>query len=78
MREKTLCTIVTFLTPTDAMAFECFAGQHDLPGRLIPVPSAVSAGCGICWCAPHEEAGALGALKAANTLAIETIYTLLI
>ncbi|MFR1638654.1 MAG: DUF3343 domain-containing protein [Eggerthellaceae bacterium] len=30
-----------------------------LPGRMIPIPSEVSAGCGLAWCVPAEERGAL-------------------
>ena len=29
--------------------------ELDVPGRLIPVPREISAGCGLAWCAPLTE-----------------------
>lgn len=51
MRTKELQLIITFDTTADAMAMESFCEDHGLRGRLIPVPTVVSAGCGLCWCA---------------------------
>lgn len=47
--------IITFHTTTAAMAMEEFCRRQNLPGRLIPVPGMISAGCGLAWCAPPEE-----------------------
>lgn len=49
MREKKPYKIITFRTTTAAMAMEkqCMAGG--LPGRLIPVPREITAGCGLAW-----------------------------
>lgn len=56
MRKKELKLIITFHTTTDAMAMEKMCKQRDIPGRLIPVPRALSAGCGLSWCAePHQS-----------------------
>lgn len=54
MRKKELKLIVTFHTTADAMAMEKACKEADVPGRLIPVPRAISAGCGLSWCAPLE------------------------
>lgn len=51
MRKKELKLIVTFHTTADAMAMEKACKEHDVPGRLIPVPREISAGCGLSWCA---------------------------
>lgn len=59
MREKTMRLVVTFHTTTEAMAAEAFFKGRDLPGRLIPVPRQVSAGCGLAWSAPIKEEEAL-------------------
>ena len=48
MRKKELCFLLTFSTTTEAMAVECLG----LPGRLIPVPTAIHASCGMCWKSP--------------------------
>lgn len=52
MRKKELKLIVTFYTTADAMALEKYCKEQQVPGRLIPVPRAISAGCGLSWCAP--------------------------
>ena len=51
MRKKTLKLVVTFHTTADAMAMEKACKSRNAPGRLIPVPREISAGCGLAWCA---------------------------
>ena len=55
MRKKELKLVVTFHTTADAMAMEKACKEHGAPGRLIPVPRLISAGCGLAWCASLEE-----------------------
>ena len=55
MRKKQLRLIVTFHTTADAMAMERACTKKS-QGRLIPVPRELSAGCGIAYSAPTEEA----------------------
>ena len=33
---------------------EKVCGEKKVPGRLIPVPRSISAGCGLSWCAPLD------------------------
>lgn len=54
MRKKELKLVVTFHTTADAMAMEKVCGEKRVPGRLIPVPRSISAGCGLAWCAPLD------------------------
>jgi hypothetical protein len=54
MRTKQLKLIVTFHTTTSAMAMEKECMRLGVPGRLIPVPRDITAGCGMSWCAPTE------------------------
>ena len=56
MRTKTPHFVVTFHTTAEAMATERLCKTLDLPGRLIPVPRAITADCGIAWSAPPEAA----------------------
>ena len=51
MRKKELKLVVTFHTTADAMAMEKACKESGTPGRGIPVPRAISAGCGLAWCA---------------------------
>lgn len=55
MKKKELKLVVTFHTTADAMAMEKACRGREVPGRLIPVPRSISAGCGLAWCAPLEE-----------------------
>ena len=55
MRKKELKLVVTFHTTADAMAMEKACKEHNVPGRIIPVPRVISAGCGLAWCAELNE-----------------------
>ena len=55
MRAKKPTLVITFATTTQAMAMEKFCTQQNLPGRLIPVPREITAGCGLSWKARPEE-----------------------
>lgn len=55
MLKKKPALIITFATTTQAMAMEKFCFQQNLPGRLIPVPREITAGCGLSWKALPEE-----------------------
>lgn len=59
MREKKPALIITFSTTSDAMGMERLCARLQLPGRLIPVPREISAGCGLAWKAPVEWERAL-------------------
>lgn len=61
LRQKTPHVVVAFDTLADAMAFEIASKQYDIPGRVIPVPPEVDAGCGTAWSAPLGERAAVEA-----------------
>ena len=54
--------VVTFHTTAEAMATEKRCKEQNAPGRLIPVPRVLSAGCGLAWCAPADAQPVLEAL----------------
>ncbi|MCI8679377.1 MAG: DUF3343 domain-containing protein [Oscillospiraceae bacterium] len=64
MREKKPALIITFPSTAAAMEAESFCLEQGLPGRIIPVPREITAGCGLAWRAPPEAetllTGALG------------------
>jgi hypothetical protein len=67
MREKILSLIITFDTTAQAMAAEKYCLEHQLPGRLIPVPREISAGCGLAWKAsPGDQNRLISELDAAG------------
>ena len=47
--------IVTFDSTTDAMRMEKEAKAAGLPGRIIPLPTQISAGCGLSWRADPDD-----------------------
>lgn len=49
MRVRNPYVIITFRTTTEAMAMESKCGQKGIPGRLIPIPREITAGCGLAW-----------------------------
>lgn len=78
MREKEFRIILTFATTTDAMAMEAYCQENGVAGRLIPVPSAISAGCGMCWSAPVGQKEAIRRAAEDAQLHCEGIYEMLI
>ena len=71
MREKKPALIITFPSTAAAMEAESFCLEQGLPGRIIPVPREITAGCGLAWRAPPEaEAVLKGALGAAGLAAV--------
>jgi predicted CoA-substrate-specific enzyme activase len=41
--------VFSFSNTTQAMVFDASCETHHLPGKLIPLPSSVKAGCGFAW-----------------------------
>ena len=78
MREKTVKTVLTFATTSDAMAFEAAAREHAIPGRIIPVPSDISAGCGLAWCADAADRETLLRSARSHALAFEGAFQTLL
>lgn len=76
MREKTPKTVITFATTTDAIAFESAAKDDPelIPGRVIPVPSEISAGCGLSWCAEESDKETLLVSAEEKGLAYEGVH----
>ena len=78
MRERTEKCVVTFRTTTGAMAMERSCKEAGLPGRLIPVPRSITAGCGLCWAAPREAREAVEDLVVKEHLDVDGIYAIIL
>ena len=76
MRLKKPRLIVTFHTTTAAMSMETACSKAGLPGRLIPVPREITAGCGMAWSAPPEARGELEAFVQAQNITTAGWYEL--
>ena len=78
MIQKKAKVVITFHTTTDAMAMESLCKARSISGRMIPVPGAISADCGLAWCAePQMEETLLNAMKTAG-IPYQSIYNLMI
>lgn len=67
MLQKKLCAVVTFDATAAAMAAEKYCLAKGVPGRLIPVPREITAGCGLAWkAAPEQEEAVTAALRSAG------------
>lgn len=65
--------VVTFSGTHEAFAFEDAARADALPGRLVPLPAAISAGCGLAWKTPPDAPGLARFLETA-TVGYEEVY----
>lgn len=74
MRAKSPKLVVTFATTSDAVAMEAAARANRIPGRTIPVPSEIDAGCGLAWCIEMGERQALEQALQTQALAHEGIF----
>ena len=74
MREKAPKAVITFATTSDAMSMEAVAREHGIPGRIIPVPSEIDAGCGLAWCAEIADRDTLLAGIAEYALDHENLF----
>lgn len=54
--------MVAFPTTTDAMHMQIAASKQNIPGRMIPLPGTIEAGCGLAWCTELDQKETLVAL----------------
>ena len=76
MRKKTKQLVITFSTTTAAMAMEKRAQEMGIFGRLIPLPSEISAGCGLSWKTKPEEKEKMLVFLEEEKLKLEAMYEL--
>lgn len=76
MRKKERKTVITFSTTTAAIHMEQCCKKRQLPGRLIPVPVAITAGCGLAWAMYPSETKPVLAMMEQEGIAAEGIYEL--
>ena len=76
MRKKTKQLVIPFSTTTAAMAMEKRAQEMEIFGRLIPLPSEISAGCGLSWKTKPEEKEKMLVFLEEEKLKWEAMYEL--
>lgn len=70
--------VITFRTTAQAMAMERCCKENGAPGRLIPVPRAISAGCGLAWAANPESKEVLVTLMEQHRITPEAVQNCMI
>ena len=66
-RQKKPALVIAFDTTAQALAAEKLFIESGLSGRMIPIPSQITAGCGLAWKAEPEQRDVLcGALESAD------------
>ena len=74
MREKHPFIVLSFQTTVAAMEWEKRCMETGIPGRLIPLPGVVSAGCGLCWCTLPEKEKVLETKMKNKKIEFDQIY----
>ena len=70
--------VITFYTTSAAMAMEALCAEKGLPGRLIPVPREITAGCGMSWKAEPSDRAALEAFVKEKGITVAGWYELML
>ncbi|MGN1231061.1 MAG: DUF3343 domain-containing protein [Anaerotignum sp.] len=78
MIKKEQKLVITFHTTTEAMAMEKTCKETGAEGRIIPVPRAISAGCGLAWCAKPESRTALEELMGQHGITPQAVQECLV
>lgn len=78
MLQKKLCLVVTFDATAAAMAAEKYCLERGVPGRLIPVPREITAGCGLAWKAEADQEEAVTAALEAAGIAYNGVHRVII
>ena len=72
MRKKVPKLIISFETGLQVMALEAVCPPE--LGRIIPLPTQVSASCGLAWCADISQKDELKEIMAKNAISAQAFY----
>jgi len=76
MRQKRPTLFFSFPTTAAAMAAESICRGNEVPGRLVPVPREITAGCGLAWMSDPEHKDLILSFFKAQKLEYEGCYLL--
>lgn len=72
MQEKRL--IITFNTTTDVLRAEKLFKENNIFGKIISIPSEISAGCGLTWESKIELEKKLTNILKENDIQYDGVY----
>ena len=76
IREKRKQLVIAFSDTTAPLKLDILAQQESVPGRTIPLPSEISAGCGMAWKAELNDRETLHLFMEKHSIRWEAIYEL--
>lgn len=76
IREKRKQLVISFSDTTAPLRLDVLAQKEPVPGRTIPLPSEISAGCGMAWKAELSDREGLILLMKEKNIRWEAIYEL--
>ncbi len=71
MRNKKPTLFFSFPTTEAALEAERICKAEGIPGRLVPIPGEITAGCGLAWMSEPEQESAILAFFVAQKLDFE-------
>lgn len=77
MRQKQEKLITSFHTTADAIACEKACKENGIPGRMIPVPRQISAGCGLAFCSEPDSGASLSAFLREQKIDFDAMQVIL-
>ncbi|MCR5785596.1 MAG: DUF3343 domain-containing protein [Eubacterium sp.] len=78
MIEKKERVIITFEKTTNVIKAEMLCKEANMPGRVIPVPTAISAGCGLCFMTDPSNREMIVMFLKEKGIDYESIYELIL
>ena len=76
MRRKKPTLFFSFSTTAAAMEAERICKEAGVPGRLVPIPREITAGCGLAWMSAPEQESVIRGFFEARKLDFEDSYIL--
>ena len=78
MRKKQEKVVFAFASTAIAMKMEKTMKEANAPGRLIPVPKEITAGCGLSYIVNPEEKEQVEAIMKENDITAEIVVNLML
>ena len=78
MRQKEKKVVFAFASTTLAMKMEKVTKEAKAPGRLIPVPKEITAGCGLAYIVEPEKRSEIEALMEKNEIVAQVVTELML
>ena len=78
MRKKEKKIVFAFASTAVAMKMEKTMKEANAPGRIIPVPKEITAGCGLAYIAKPEEREQIEAIMKEQEITAETVVELML